>query len=60
MKRNEAIEPYTEKDFDLLLKTNKSFRDAYNELNTFFSGATVSQDLLNEIEEHLKSKANAR
>lgn len=51
MKKNR----YTKEDFDELIITNAEFRKAWNELNVFFNGVTVSQKLSDEIEEYLKT-----
>ena len=51
---------FTQADFDLLLKTNKSFKKAWNEINYLFNGTTVSQNLLNEIEQELKRIINEK
>ena len=59
MKRSKDYPPiFTQSDFDLLLKTNKSFKKAWTEINYLFNGATMSQNLLNEIEQELKRVIN--
>ncbi len=60
MTRKEYNIKFTVKDFGHLLRTNKSFRDAYNEVNMFFNGSIVSESLLLEIESILKKSINEK
>ncbi len=58
MTRNEAIEPFTVKDFDYLLKTNKKFKKAYDEIQ--FNRQMCSGKILIEIDELLKKTINEK